>query len=301
MKRFMRAVLSRLGTQIEGRQGSSTAYWTGFNVTLHHQFGSAQESLEYFHWRNDQYPGYIELMPVAGQDGKVVLDYGCGPGHDVVGFGVYSKPRRLCAVDVSSSSLAEAKARTELHGFPCEFLQIDEASNRIPLEDGSVDYVHSSGVVHHTPDPLKVLVELKRVLASDGRMRIMVYNYDSLWLHLYVAYTLRIKQQAHPTLGLREVFTKTTDGPDCPIANVYSPEEFGALAVKAGLRCRYLGAAISLFEVRMFPDRIDAMMDRRLPVEHRDFLKSLEIDRQGYPRHRGMLAGVDGCYELAHA
>ena len=25
-------------------------------------------------------------MPVSGRDGDIVLDYGCGPGHDLVGF-----------------------------------------------------------------------------------------------------------------------------------------------------------------------------------------------------------------------
>lgn len=282
----------------ENGSSSSGGYWTGFNVTLHHEFGSAAESLEYFHWRNDQYPGYIELMPVSGQDGKIVLDYGCGPGHDVVGFGAYSKPRRLIGVDVSPTSLAEAAHRAALHGLNVEFLRIDERDNSIPLETGSVDYVHCSGVIHHTPDPVKVLRELARVLAPLGRMRIMVYNYNSLWLHLYVAYTLRIKQAAYPGLDLRQVFTRTTDGENCPIANVYRPDEFCALAREAGLACRFLGAAISNFELRVLPERFDAIMDRRLPAEHRDFLKNLELDRYGRPLHAGACAGVDGCYEL---
>jgi len=299
-QRLRRAASRIRGLLRGGRAPSSADYWTGFNVTLHHAFASAEESLRYLHWRNDQYPGYIELMPVAGQDGKVVLDYGCGPGHDVVGFGVYSKPKRLIAADVSPTSLAEAKARTALHGIAAEFLQIDEASNRLPLADGSVDYIHSSGVIHHIADPAKALRELKRVLARGGRMRVMVYNYDSLWLHLYVAYLLRIKRNAHPGLELRQVFTKTTDGEDCPIANVYQPEEFARLCRDAGLACRYLGAAISLFELTLLPSRFEALMDPRLPAEHRDFLKRLELDRRGYPVYEGAGAGVDGCYELAH-
>jgi len=299
MKAALRSVLARIRTASLGKGAASSAeYWTRFNVTLHHRFSSPAESLEYFQWRNDQYPGYIELMPVTGQDGNVVLDYGCGPGHDVIGFGVYSKPKKLIAADVSPTSIAEAKARAELHGLKVEFLRIAEAESSIPLDDGSVDYIHSSGVIHHTPDPLKVLKELRRVLAPHGRMRIMVYNYESLWLHLYVAYVLRVKRDAYPGLDLRQVFTKTTDGENCPIADVYAPAEFRALAGKAGLSCRYLGAAISLFELKMLPERLDALMDRQLPAEHRDFLKRLELDRHGYPTYLGTYAGVDGCYEL---
>src|SRR5687768_14872252 len=70
-------------------------YWTSHNVTAHLRFASAQESLDYFHWRNSQYPGYIDLMPMSGFDGRIILDFGCGPGHDLVGFGTYSKPARL--------------------------------------------------------------------------------------------------------------------------------------------------------------------------------------------------------------
>ena len=33
-------------------------------------------SLAYLRWRNDQYFGYSELMPVHSQDGRVVLDFG---------------------------------------------------------------------------------------------------------------------------------------------------------------------------------------------------------------------------------
>jgi len=300
----LRAIMARL-TAVKALEAptsvSSSEYWTQFNVTQHHEFSSASESLQYFHWRNDQYPGYIELMPVAGQDGKVVLDYGCGPGHDVIGFGVYSKPRKLIAVDVSPSSIGEASFRSRLHGLDVEFIQISETYNAIPLPDASVDYVHSSGVIHHTHDPVRVLRELRRVLAPGGRMRIMLYNYDSLWLHLYVAYILRIKQGAHPGLTLRQVFTKTTDGENCPIANVYAPGEVEALAREAGLACQYLGAGISLFELKLFPERFDAIMDRRLAAEHRNFLSGLEIDAHGYPRYRGTYAGVDGCYELGHA
>lgn len=302
MRRLMTRIRNRLARIARGtdQPAGSAAYWTRYNVTSHLSFSSAAESLEYFHWRNDQYPGYIDLMPVAGQDGKVVLDYGCGPGHDVIGFGTYSRPGRLLAADVSPTSLAEAGHRARLHGLNVEFLRIDERDNAIPVASGSVDYIHSSGVIHHTADPVKVLRELKRVLAPGGRMRVMVYHYDSLWLHLYVAYILRIRLGSYPGMDLRRAFARTTDGEDCPISNVYTPPEFCGLAGEAGLACRFLGAAVSLSELKWFPERFDAIAERRLAEEHRRFLSGLEIDPRGYPVHNGTYAGVDGCYELTH-
>jgi SAM-dependent methyltransferase len=274
------------------------SYWTGHNVTAHRRFASAAESLDYFHWRNDQYFGYIELMPVAGQDGKVVVDFGCGPGHDLVGFGTYSKPSTLIGIDVSPTSLAEAGDRLALHGIAGELIRLDPAAAALPLADASVDYVHSSGVLHHTPDPLAMLREFRRVLRRDGSARIMVYNYDSLWLHLYVAYQKQIVEGMLCDLDLRAAFARTTDGPDCPISRVYRAEEFIALCREAGLEAEWSGAAISMHEAGLFARRYEAVMNPRLNAESRRFLLALEVDCFGFPRHRGHYAGVDGCYRL---
>src|SRR5579884_4212464 len=97
------------------KKRSITKYWSGHNVTSHAKFTTAQESLDYFHWRNSQYFNYIQLMPVIHQDNKVILDFGCGPGNDLVGFGHYSTSKRLIGMDVSQSSLKEAKERLQLH------------------------------------------------------------------------------------------------------------------------------------------------------------------------------------------
>jgi SAM-dependent methyltransferase len=278
---------------------AAAAYWTRHNVTRHHAFATPEESLAYLEWRNDQYFNYIQLMPLDGQDGRTVLDYGCGPGHDLVGFGVYSKPARLIGMDVSSSSLGEAKRRLALHGLAPEFVLLDPGPHRLPLPDASVDHVHCSGVLHHMPDPAATLAEFRRVLRPGGSVNIMVYNYESLWLHLYVAWQKRIVEGRFAEVALKEAFARTTDGEDCPISNVYRPAEFVALAREAGLGLAFAGAAISVFEAALAPRRFEAVQQRKLPAESRRFLLGLELDRHGLPMHDGHYAGVDGCYRLA--
>jgi ubiquinone/menaquinone biosynthesis C-methylase UbiE len=287
---------SDIGSQTEST--SNENYWTNHNVTNHQQFASIQESLGYFDWRNDQYPGYINLMPVTGQDSRVVLDYGCGPGHDMVGFGHFSRPARLIGMDISTSSLAEARSRLALHGIPAEFIHIKESDETLPLRDGSVDYIHSSGVVHHAKEPAKILNEFRRVLSAAGTCRIMVYNYNSVWLHLYVAYVKRIKEGLYADLDIRSAFTRTTDGPNCPISRAYQSEEFIQLVQDCGFRCRFAGAAVSLFEMNLLPLRFEAAARIELPAEHRKFLLALTLDAHGLPRFNDHYAGVDGCYEL---
>lgn len=274
------------------------AYWNEHNVTVHARFHDAEASLTYFDWRNAQYYNYLPLMPVAGQDDKVVLDYGCGPGNDLVGFGHYSRPTRLIGADISLGSLREARARLALHDIAATLLHVGEHDERLPLADHSVDYIHSSGVVHHAQDPAAVLREFRRVLRPSGTCRIMVYNYDSLWLHLYVAYVLRLKEGLYVDRDLRGAFARSTDGENCPIARVYRPDEFSELAASAGFRCRFLGAAISMWEMTFFPQRFEAIMRTDFAAEHRNFLLELTLDPHGYPLYHGHYAGIDGCYEL---
>jgi len=278
--------------------GTVAGYWTRHNVTQHYRFTSAEESLAYLRWRNDQYFGYEDLMPVTGHDGTSILDYGCGPGHDLVGFGVHSRPRRLVGCDVSRSSLNEAQLRLGLHGINCELTLLDPEAGALPFSDEAFDYVHSSGVLHHTPDPVAILREFRRILRPGGQVRVMVYNYDSIWLHLYVAYQKLVEEDQYPTLSVREAFGKTTDGEDCPIALVYKPGEFIGMAERAGFAGEFLGAAISVFEASLMPLRFRAIMNQRLPEEHRSFLTALQLDSQGLPKVRGHYAGVDGCYLL---
>ncbi len=282
---------------LRGNRGNAQ-YWSDVNVTDHARFTSADASIEYFHWRNSLYHHYIDLMPVTGQDGKAVLDYGCGPGNDLVGFSVFSKPARLVGMDISLRSIAEAKTRVALHNDRAEVLPIIENDDRIPLADASIDYVHSSGVVHHAIDPAKVLREFRRVLKPTGRCRIMVYNYDSLWLHLWVAFIKQFCENTFPGLSIREAFARTTDGVDCPIARVYKPQEFIDVAEPCGFKCRFLGAAVSLFETSLLPRRFDAVQHINFAREHREFLLALKYCEQGYPMYNGTYAGLDGCYEL---
>jgi ubiquinone/menaquinone biosynthesis C-methylase UbiE len=281
-----------------GPPAENARYWSDVNVTDHLRFDSAQASLEYFHWRNSLYYPYIDLMPVAGQDGKAILDYGCGPGNDLVGFATYSKPRRLVGMDISLRSIAEAKARLAWHTDSVEIVPIVEKDDRIPLEDASMDYVHSSGVVHHAVDPAKVLREFRRVLKPSGKCRIMVYHYNSLWLHLYVAFMKVFQENAFPGMDLLTAFSKTTDGIHCPIARVYTPQQFIDFATPCGFTCRFLGAAVSQFETSILPVRFAAYQYQKFPREHRDFLQALEFDGKGYPMYQGAYAGLDACFEL---
>ena len=278
---------------------TSARYWSGTHVDAPEAgFATVEASLSHYRWRNSMYPGYIELMPTSGADGLNVLDYGCGPGNDVIGFGCYSKPSALHAADVSAPSLGLAKARADLHGIDVMFHQIDEATSKVDLPDKSIDLIHCAGVLHHLPDPAVALAEWRRILRAGGRAQVMVYHADSLWLHMHVAYDLQIRKGMYPGLTAYEAFHRTTDGEGCPIANCYSAEQFSALCESYGFSCVMIGAAMSLLELRTLPRRWDAFGDKRLPDIHREFLYGLTLNDRGWPLFNGRVAGLNACFEL---
>jgi ubiquinone/menaquinone biosynthesis C-methylase UbiE len=289
------------GSSGSNGDASSESYWSDFNVTLHKKFSSPAESLDYMHWRNDQYVDYIKFLPVASHDGEVILDYGCGPGHDLVGFLTYSRPAAVCGMDISGPSLAESADRLRVHGYKCKLIRVSEADERIPLDDGTVDYVHCSGVLNHVPSPEKILKEFRRILKPSGYVRLMVYNRDSVWVHLFVSHILPARDPKYHVLSREEAFRRSTDTFDCPISRNWTVQEMDELARVSGFTAKHLGNAVSIFEMSLLPQRFTPMMDRSFDAESRRFLSSIEFDSRGVPHVDGRGAGIDGCYELRKA
>jgi SAM-dependent methyltransferase len=277
-------------------------YWG--DVTVRSEaFTSAQESADYLEWRASIYPLFSDYMEMYGDHaGEVVLDYGCGPGNDTVGFLTSSNAKKVIGLDVSQKALSLARLRIGLHGVDAErieLIQSSDASARIPLEDGAVDYIHCLGVIHHTTHPGLVLRELARVLKPGGRGSIMVYNRQSIFFHLWVAYQRQLINGDFPGLDVESAFSKATDGEDCPIARAYRPEDFVELCLAAGLKVDFVGGYFATMEIDLMRSIGDvAMADERLGVEHRNFLAQLTSDEHGLYFTEGRTAGHGGVYAI---
>jgi len=303
-KRFVLDWLLRKRNQLGdsrklGPETNSTQYWSEHTVAVFAP-ASARESLDYFHWRVNQYPGYLELAPVAGLDNLDVVDFGCGPGHDLVGIGHYSRPKSLMGFDVSELALGLARKRLDLNDFGKTVETRLISNQKLDIADESVDYIHSSGVLHHVPDLPRTLEELHRVLRHNGRIRVMVYNRESLWWNLYVPHVLQLKRREIPLeLPIREAFRMSTDGLTCPISEAYTLDSFRAIASKSGFRTSYVGASISLTELEVFKHYSRAALrNSRLAVEHREFLRQVRCAKDGTLSRNGEIPGINLVLEL---
>lgn len=103
-----------------------------------------------------------------------ILDAGCGTGSPVCQCKLRAPGARVVAIDLSSTSLDRARKRAKRLGCEVEFHQMP--LQRVGELGLTFDYIVSSGVLHHLPDPLEGLCALRSVLAPGGVMSIMLYG-----------------------------------------------------------------------------------------------------------------------------
>jgi ubiquinone/menaquinone biosynthesis C-methylase UbiE len=284
---------------LEDSAAASREYWTRYNITNHKIFESAEDSLRALSWRNAQYFDYDRLMPVHSATGKVVLDYGCGPGHDLVGFGTNSRPFALLGADVSIPSLNEAKQRLTLHGLRADLVHVGSGLPQLPFDDASIDLIHCSGVLHHIAHPEGVLAEFKRLLKPGGIVQLMTYNYFSIWMHLYAAFVFRFETPEGKGVSVEDAFRRSTDTPDCPTSIGWRPTDVVKMCSDAGFVCDHIGNATAVRELELLIDaRFRAIACQELEIEHRDFLRSLTFDSRGVAFFKDKAAGIDACFRI---
>lgn len=126
-------------------------------------------------------------------------------------------------------------------------------------------------MLHHVKNLEAALSEIRRILKIGGKFQVMVYNYDSIWLHLYTAYIHQIEMGLYKECSILDAFRRTTDGPECPISHCYQPYQFLELVDALGFKGYFKGSSISLHELKLLPKRIEAIKNRKLDREHRDF------------------------------
>lgn len=109
-------------------------------------------------------------------NGKKVLEIGCGIGTDTINFA--RAGAQVTAVDLTEQSLQVARQRAKVFGLEdrIRFIQADaeRLSESVPVEP--YDLVYSFGVIHHTPDPNRVLDEIRKYVTPESTVKIMVYN-----------------------------------------------------------------------------------------------------------------------------
>ena len=98
--------------------------------------------------------------------GSLILETGCGLGND--GLELLRNGYRLVETDISPGSLAEARGLHAEAGFSQASAHLLVDAESLPFATGSCDGAFTVASLHHLPDPLTSLREIRRVLRPGG-------------------------------------------------------------------------------------------------------------------------------------
>jgi 2-polyprenyl-3-methyl-5-hydroxy-6-metoxy-1,4-benzoquinol methylase len=155
-------------------------------------------------------PNIISFSEFSKWQDKSVLEIGCGMGTAAINF--VRSGADYTGVELSDESLKLAKQRFNVYGYNGTFYSVnaEELSTVVPAK--KYDLVYSWGVIHHSPNPGKIVNEAKNYLKDDGVLKIMVYAKNS-WKNCMIEAGL---DQPEAQFG-------------CPIAYTYTHDEIISL------------------------------------------------------------------------
>lgn len=118
-------------------------------------------------------------IPKEDLKGKLLLDAGCGNGSQSVAYTEFRL--EVVALDLSTGlekgqafrDVYEKGIRENVH-----FIQAD--LQKPPLAPDSFDIIHSTGVLHHTPDTLKTFRALCPLLKAGGTFYVWLYKFEKI-------------------------------------------------------------------------------------------------------------------------
>jgi ubiquinone/menaquinone biosynthesis C-methylase UbiE len=103
------------------------------------------------------------------QPGMTIVEVGCGSGFYTVEVAKAIHPDGMVyAVDIQEGMLEKLRARMEREGVENITPILADAEGHIPLDDGIADGVFSIAVMPEIPDPVKAIIQIKRLMKDDG-------------------------------------------------------------------------------------------------------------------------------------
>ena len=120
--------------------------------------------------------------------GSRVLEVGCGVGAQTVHLVESSPEAEFVAVDVSATSLAEARARLLAHAPTARVSWIRADLFRLPFPEASFDHVFVCFVLEHLTAPQQALKALRRLLRPGGTLTVIEGDHGSAFFHPDSAY-----------------------------------------------------------------------------------------------------------------
>jgi ubiquinone/menaquinone biosynthesis C-methylase UbiE len=108
--------------------------------------------------------------------GKLGVNIGCGTGIEALTLMCHGKAS-VIAIDITKEARTNTNRLISKMG---EGIALQGDARYLPIADGSVDFVYSSGVLHHSPDIGRSVNEIYRILKPGGIAYIGLYSSRSV-------------------------------------------------------------------------------------------------------------------------
>ena len=132
----------------------------------------------------DQASTLVELLhsDTSYPAGSRVLEAGCGVGAQTITLARNSPRARITSIDISETSIAEAKQRIESEGLNNVSFQQGDIF-RLPFEPESFDHIFVCFVLEHLSHRIEALLCLKRLLKTGGTITVIEGDHGSTYFH----------------------------------------------------------------------------------------------------------------------
>jgi ubiquinone/menaquinone biosynthesis C-methylase UbiE len=135
------------------------------------------EEIETFRYRDQ--PFIHSFAQFTRYRGRKVLEVGFGAGTDFIQW--LRAGALASGIDLTPEALENLRRRIEIYQLPKpERIGVGDAEN-LPFPADSFDLGYSFGVLHHSPDTVKAIEELVRVIRPGGELKMMLYNRRSIY------------------------------------------------------------------------------------------------------------------------
>jgi SAM-dependent methyltransferase len=163
-------------------------------------------------------PGFAEFP--RWKDRKV-LEIGCGIGTDTINFA--RAGARVTAVDLSGESIKVARRRADIFGLSdrIDFRRGDAEELTSLVAPEPYDLVYSFGVIHHTPNPQRVVEAIKSFMSASSELRIMLYSKVS-----YKLFWVMREEGVWDMSRMDEIIQRNSEAQTgCPVTYTYTFDE----------------------------------------------------------------------------
>lgn len=217
-------------------------YWNNRPCNLNHstlQIGSKEYFDEVERKKHFVEPHILEFADFSSYNNKKVLEIGCGLGTAAVNF--IRNKANYYGIELSDKSLELTKKRLEVYNLSGKLYNINAETDLTFVGLDSFDLIYSFGVIHHSPNPEKIVKNVYKLLKPGGTFKLMLYAENS-WKKMLID---KEQEEYEAQSG-------------CPLAYTYTTEQVNDLLKDFN--------NIYIFQTHIFPYKIE-------PYKRNEYIK----------------------------